>query len=178
MSIDPVSSAADHEARYESLMSMHEAWELCRSAVELAGLSLEERLESARSAYDEEQHRVSHSHRGALHSAWETYKEAISEPPSESRREAVAAARSAYTQAAAEVRATYDAAMEQAAVDYLDARRAARLAYDSAVEAALSVQRSALDAVRGYFGEHKPAEVAPDPVVDASLAEGALDEAV
>ncbi|HET9092407.1 MAG TPA: hypothetical protein VFN50_08355 [Acidimicrobiales bacterium] len=178
MSIDPVSSAADHEARYESLMSMHEAWELCRSAVELAGLSLEERLESARSAYDEEQRRVAHSHRGALHTAWEIYKEAISEPPSESRREAVAAARSTYTRAAAELRATYDAGMERAAADYLDARRAARTAYDSAVEEALSVQQSALDAVRGYFGEQGSAEAPPEPVVEASLPEGAFDQAV
>lgn len=153
MAEDPRNSAADHEARNESLIDIDEAWELCRDTIDVARISLEEALEHASSSFEARQGEAADRHREALEGSWTAYKQAITDAPSSHRRELITEARERYNSSARDIRSAFDAAMAAARDEYLSTRREAREAYDATVADAFAAHHEMVQDLGGYFDE-------------------------
>ncbi len=96
MSIDVEQNLMDHEARYEYLSQLDEAWELCRLDVEHARAGYETALEMGRLTYEEKMANANSEHRRVADEAWGAYRRDVQSSGSQNRREAIADARSKF----------------------------------------------------------------------------------
>jgi hypothetical protein len=151
MSIEVAGSLMDHEARYEYLSQLDEAWEVCRCDVEMARAAYETALERSRAAYEERLAAAGADHGRRIDDAWATYRTDVQRSRPEDRREAIADARRAYAETVASIRGSYNDALAQVKDEHSTALRAARGTYEEAVEAAFGSHRDAVHLVHHYL---------------------------
>jgi hypothetical protein len=155
MSIDVEGDLMDHEARYEYLSQLDEAWELCRLDVEHARADYETALESGRATYEERLAAATSEHRRIADEAWAAYRHEVQSSGSGNRREAIAAARRKFNSTVASNRSTYNQTVSKVRDEYSSALATARSDYEHAVEDTFGHHRAAVQMVHHYL---EPAE--------------------
>ncbi len=141
---DPLSNAADREARNEYLSIIDEAWEVCCHAVESARESYEQMLETGRAGLEVALFESTQSHGKAVDDAWAAYKDVVAKASLATRRNVVVEARATYNERAASLRASYETAKDSAQQDYAKVVQDARSAFESALESEFAGLREAV----------------------------------
>lgn len=155
---DPLSNAADREARNEYLSIIDESWEVCCHAIESARESYEQALEAGRAALEAALFDSAQSHGKAVDEAWGDYKEVVAKASLATRRNVVVEARATYNERAASLRATYESAKDAAQKAYARVVQDARAAFESSIESEFAGLR---EAVRVAGKQIEPGDAGP-----------------